>query len=211
MKRRVLIIFIAILGSTSLFAQKNESASIHKHEFRLGVGAFPLTLRNEYGYGPFDNHYNGGMGGYDFSSLENYLGARYTTGAISLGYTYSFSRWLSLGGTISYTGEFQNTYDRISDRMTGGRTWSDISLTPMVRFTYLNRKYVRLYSQLGVGLQISIERGKTDDGVRNKVLAHITGHATFFGVSVGNRVFGFGELLGVGSQGVFVIGIGYKF
>lgn len=209
MKKRLFLIIVATLSSMSLYSQRLANEQISKHEFRLGVGAFPVVLRSEYGQGLFVKNNDYLLGGSYYHSLNEYRGPKYTTGSISLGYTYAFNRWLSLGGTISYTGEFRKYYDRISDRMTNSRSWNDISVTPMIRFTYLNHKYVRLYSQLGVGLQLSFQSDKFSNHVTT--LAHITGQATFLGVSVGNRLFGFGEMLGVGNQGAFVIGIGYKF
>lgn len=197
----------------SLSAQKREW--LPEHEFRLGVGALPMLLRGyprhdflgmdsrQFSTGPLDTYFN---------KLLQYNGPYYDTGSLSVGYTYNIKRWLSVGATFSYVCEWQRKHDRFTDRVVGREEWNDMFLTPMVRFTYLNRKYVRIYSQIGVGLRLTHYKIVAND---KKTYSHnqleVSGQMTFLGVSVGNKLFGFAECPGFGAQGALVVGIGYRF
>lgn len=85
-------------------------------------------------------------------------------------------------------------------------------LVPTVRFTYLNRPIVRLYSSIGVGVGFCRERTRNVDGhiEANRNEHFCPAEVTILGVSVGRRLFGFAEL-STGSMGVCSAGIGYKF
>lgn len=204
---------LALLGSMNLSAQKREW--IAEHEFRLGVGVLPMLFRNiglrdmvggaDYilRYGPLDTHFN---------DLLQYDGPNYTMGSLSVGYTYNIKRWLSVGATFSYVCEYQRKHDRFSNRVVGRQEWNDMFFTPMVRFTFLNRKYVRLYSQLGLGVRLTeykvVAKGQK---TYREHKWDFSGQITLLGVSVGNKLFGFAEFPGFGAQGALVAGIGYRF
>ena len=85
-------------------------------------------------------------------------------------------------------------------------------LVPTVRFTYLNRPIVRLYSSIGVGVGFCRERTRNVEGYieNNQHETFCPAQITLLGVSVGRRLFGFAEL-STGSLGVCTAGIGYRF
>lgn len=180
------------------------------HEFRLGVGAYPLIYDiSESKYPTYGFQSNDLSHTYDRNLI--YAGPEYVTGSLSLGYVYNIKRWLSAGATVSYYGRYRTYYDRITDARLGSHNMHNISITPTVRFTYLNRKYVSLYSSVGLGLGVCTVSGNVEGVGREATELFFTGHITPFGVSAGNKVFGFAEVLGLGNQGAFVIGVGYKF
>ena len=82
-------------------------------------------------------------------------------------------------------------------------------LTPMLtaRFSWLNRKLVRLYSSVGAGLAVSL----MDVSYREYPETYLSLQVTPVGISVGKKLFGFFEL-GVGT--IYVggcFGLGYRF
>lgn len=125
--------------------------------------------------------------------------------AFSVGYMQELSRWLALGVQTSYSGIYQS--QRL-DGMTTDRLYKQrLALYPLVRFTYLNRPMVRLYSGVGLGVGMTWEREFFDPDVRYSV--YPTGQVTFFGVSVGRQLFANWEL-GYGAKGYLTLGMGYR-
>lgn len=211
--KKLLLLTLLLAMSASGFSQgqKQKLKFIPEHEFRIGIGAWPLMYDLDY----FDYHYDiapfrSGNKSLTYDKGLIYSGPEYITGSISLGYTYNIKKWLSIGGTFSYTGVYRNYLDRVTTTKTGSENTYDFCLTPMLRFTYFNRKYVRFYSQIGLGIAVGRTTMKLNGGKYSLSEFHVSGQASFLGISVGNRLFGFGEI-GVGTQGVIVAGIGYRF
>lgn len=207
--KKILLCAVFLVNTLFSFSQEAKSKVPFKpeHEFRLGVGAFPLVSN-----APWMNDVDYYWGTTNFTNRYNeelvYEGAQHMTGAISVGYSYNIKRWVSVGVTFSYFGIYRNLYDKITDEKVAHYNRHNLSLTPMVRFTYFNSKYIRLYSQLGLGLGWDLR----DRNTGNYKHVYFTGHLTPFGISIGGeKLFGFAEFLGVGNQGAFVLGIGYKF
>ena len=134
-------------------------------------------------------------------------GDRIRTQAFSLGYTQELSQWLSLGMQAAYSGVFQD--QRLADTgiTTDRRYTHRFALYPAVRFTYLNRPIIRLYSGAGLGVGMKWERDFFEHEARYRVFP--TGQVTFFGLSVGKQLFANWEL-GYGVKGYLTFGMGYR-
>lgn len=137
-----------------------------------------------------------------------YEGPLRTTGGLGVAYGYRVRRWLEVGASFTYAGYYCNLL-RTSDGGVASRLREHyLTLMPYVRFSWLNRRSVRLYASLHAGYQLGIERDyKMDKADKNH---YFGGQFTPFGISVGRRLFGYAEI-GVGMRGVFVGGIGYRF
>lgn len=92
-------------------------------------------------------------------------------------------------------------------------------LVPMValRVSWLNRKLVRLYSSVGLGLEIPFAQkcGFDTNDPRYYMVAHsgftLAAQLCFVGISVGKNVYGFFET-GVGNlYSGCCAGVGYRF
>ena len=95
------------------------------------------------------------------------LGGKGFTGHIFAEYQYSVSKVVSVGGQLDFEGIFaadMNNYD--------------ITVMPTVRFTYLRRPWVELYSGLGAGLLCALDN---QDGAEFAPAVNIN----LFGVQVG--------------------------
>ena len=125
---------------------------------------------------------------------------------ISLGYMFRLRKFLWLGGSVSYMGIFSVACDARDNSFLYNHRETQIAILPAVRFSYLNKKYVTLYSGVSTGflLNFECEDGNTD------IYFHPTFQLTAFGVSVGRKFFGFTEL-GIGYKGFIHGGIGYRF
>lgn len=78
---------------------------------------------------------------------------------------------------------------------------------PVVRFTWLNRRWVRMYTSLGLGATFATGVDYETERFNDDLFAF---QFTPIGISVGRSLFGFAEV-GVGAQGALMMGVGYKF
>ena len=132
-------------------------------------------------------------------------GDRIRTQAFSLGYTQELSQWLSLGVQAAYSGIYQS--QRLEGMTTDRLYTHRFALYPAVRFTYLNRPIIRLYSGAGLGVGMKWKHEFFDRDVEYSVFP--TGQVTFFGLSVGHRLFANWEI-GYGVKGYLTLGMGYR-
>ena len=216
-----LTLILALALCQLAVAQK--SVFTPEHEFRLGIGSYPIAesmdyfyksddiSMKEYGYGDGYGGFYGNFSGDQYGARLTYHGPRVFTGSISAGYTYNMLRWLSVGATFTYAGDFQKRYDKTTDQEKEKNSANRFYLMPTVRFNYYNRPLIRLYSQIGVGISY-INKQQHYKGKKHTTSAWGTSaQVTLLGISVGKQLFGFGEVIGTGVQGSFVFGIGYKF
>ena len=152
----------------------------------------------------------------------------FSTPVFSIGYHYRVAKWFWLGLSLS------TAYYRDPEKIQNGsdfiascnREFYSVAFMPEVRFSYLNRPHVTLYSALSVGFaQFFGEEECSDvsypenrhpwfsDGINGDYTPtqFSTLHVTLFGVKAGWRhVFGSIEL-GAGYKGLGSVGIVYEF
>ena len=115
-------------------------------------------------------------------------------------YLYRVNFWFGVGGMVDYGGVY---WDKVQRDAAGNEleklytAWfANISVMPVVRFTYYEKNLVRLYSALGYGLNINT--GTELDYKGRKTACSGVLNLTLLGVSVGNEhVFGGVELGGM--------------
>ena len=152
----------------------------------------------------------------------------FSTPVFSIGYHYRVAKWFWLGLSLS------TAYYRDPEKIQNGsdfiascnREFYSVALMPEVRFSYLNRPHVTLYSALSVGFA---QFFGTEDCYNVTYPEHrhpwlsgeINGdysptqfstlHVTLFGVKAGwKHLFGSLEL-GAGYKGLGSVGVGYEF
>ncbi len=172
-----------------------------RHELQFGIGDHVMYMNEVY-----DNYYyyyhERDVNWFD---SDVYTKTRMYTPAFSATYHYRLLKWLSIGGFFSYAGAFATKENIITEENISCKDHF-IAIAPSIRFTYLNRKYVTLYSGLAVSMtwQFSVD----DAGM--KPWTYVRGQLTGIGVSVGQKWFGFTEL-GYGNKGIVTAGFGYRF
>lgn len=190
-------------------AQPHWSAdkSLCRHELRLGVSdPLGFTYLRELFASPILGEPIDGI------SPSKYL----FTPVISMDYHYRASKWFWLGLTAGY-----NLYKEKGYGEPENLTWQykehHFLIMPSLRFSYLNRPHLTLYSGLSVGLYIKYGREYTDDDCliqpitidHNRVFS--TFQLTAFGLKAGGNHW-FGSLeLGAGIKGFVNLGVGYEF
>jgi hypothetical protein len=178
--------------------------SVGAHEIRLGSSYSPYTT---HGYTPSINW----NPSYDFCKADGGEYSSSTPAWYTLGVEGGrwFKEWLYFGGAAVWTGGFDTLYDAypypVRSRLYT-YTNHNISLMPIVRFAWLRRGIVQLYSGVGLGMSLSVAE-RVDD---RHVVADVAFDVTFFGISVGRNFFGYLDI-GAGSRGVVSFGVGYRF
>ena len=137
-----------------------------------------------------------------------------------------FLRWHSmkelLGRTVfaDFSEFYAYYYDRLTDKRIKGQSIHNtyFDLMADLRFSYLNRKHVTLYSELSGGLMIYNYKAK--QVVEHKGELPVTSnytlfagavHITMLGVKAGAKGW-FGNVeLGAGFKGLISAGFGYEF
>lgn len=171
----------------------------------MAITALPLALED------WNRDCICGYYGSNYGSLLNsreVSGDVYTTQTLSVEYSYRTKKWLEWGIQAFYAGKYQRTYIRTTGEVSYTESNHYYGLMPTVRLSWLNRPSVRLYSSLGLGLAV---RSKREMSGYNDVYAMPSAQLTWIGISVGRKVFGFCELITVGTNGLFTIGAGYRF
>ena len=193
MKRQVLF----FLASAFLFFNCSDAISRNmedtvrdgnlpfRHEIRLGWGGAPLFQMMFVGRGC--NMISTGMYGNLASGLYGeFSGPVYMTGNIGLEYSYSFKKWFSLSANVGINGIYSRRYEKVTGRRTGLDFGAAISIFPQVRFSYLNREYVKLYSALGAGITVKAFQNYSE-------LLPVINFVPI-GITAGRKVYGFLEL-----------------
>ena len=144
---------------------------------------------------------------YTFGSrLENaryYNTSTITIPVLSLEYNCSVTRWLALG--LKTTVGFQTMAKRHVATNDLYRRYNHVAASALfnMRFTWLRRNIVTMYSSVGLGLTSHFKNNIYD-------YSHFMMDATWVGIQLGKQLYGFAEF-GAGIGGVLRGGIGVRF
>ncbi len=177
----------------------------HRHEVRFEVGD-PLgimILQNK------NNHLPNISG----SNLTAVGHAWRATPVFSFNYHYRLTKWLWAGAMVNYA--YYRDHTDYTYQVYNMRWMHCITLMPELRFSYLNRPHVTLYSAVAAGATLFVGHENPTweiyDGQWWKHSTFPSFQLTAFGVRAGGEhLFGSFEL-GVGIKGFASAGIGYAF
>lgn len=205
MKYVILWLLIGWCGITQAIVPPDRKKRLEfrpEHEFYLGFGNTPLPADDEEGDFNFDLshriHFDG----------DTYRGKKYTSGVYFGGYSYRVKRWLNIGVSASYTAYHRNFYRYYTDRKAGKECSRYLGIVPALRFTWLDRSWVRMYSGLGWGVTFKWGKNTRPDSEYKKFKCLDTPQVTILGISVGRTWFMFAEGA-VSDHGSFALGVGY--
>ena len=132
-------------------------------------------------------------------------------GPVAFEYFYHASNWLGVGGVFVVGNSVQ---DVLKDNVKDGRyIHSYYTLMPAVKFDWLRREHIGMYSKLAAGA--TLRREKTDSSLAEdndpKTDFHFNFQVSLLGFEAGGPTTrGFVEL-GVGEQGIVLLGLRHKF
>lgn len=108
-------------------------------------------------------------------------------------YGYNILSWLNLGLAVNYS----NCSNPMQDMDTGMYLWTEnshmTSVTVKVRFYWLNRKWVRMYSSLGAGVGVfntNMMSYDLEDSQSYVTSAFFAPDVCLVGLTVGRKVYG---------------------
>ena len=221
--KKVILTLVSCLMAWSLWAQTIDKDSARmvlltapgetpfrtEHEVQIGVGDILLLNTLYRNNGAFATPHTPHT---DLFTQDVYHGTEMASGAITFNYTCRTKKWLWFGATLTYTGFYTPAFDRITDRLAYKTREHFVAIMPTIRVSYINRKYITLYSAAAIGGAVAVyERKPYDDGLAER---HTDGKFVFqvtaLGFAVGYKVYAFAEL-GAGIRGYFYGGIGYRF
>ena len=182
-----------------------EAGLHHRHEIRFEIGD-PLgimILQNK------NNHLPNISG----SNLTAVGHAWRATPVFSFNYHYRLTKWLWAGAMVNYA--YYRDHTDYTYQVYNMRWMHCITLMPELRFSYLNRPHVTLYSAVAAGATLFVGHENPTweiyDGQWWKHSTFPSFQLTAFGVRAGGEhLFGSFEL-GVGIKGFASAGIGYAF
>ena len=123
---------------------------------------------------------------------------------------YWVNEWLYAGGSLTWTGGFSGVYRSDTHQRTGLQSYNLYSIMPTMRFAWLRRGIVQLYSGVGMGLTITTRESNPLPTRRVNIDVIAAYDLTFFGIAVGRKVFGYIDF-GIGTRGAVSAGIGCRF
>ena len=120
---------------------------------------------------------------------------------------YWLKRWLYIGGVATWTTGSERVSNCINHKRVDAYNYDNITIMPIIRFAWVNRGAVQLYSGFGLGATYEFyDRSLT---TKSHYL-HASYDVTFIGITVGRQWFGYFDI-GAGYRGVISAGIGYRF
>lgn len=195
---------------TAPYALKYGNNKMYNHEFKLEVSDWfgVLFMQTHWLHLPT-------------GSEVSYDSPEKISPVISGSYHYRVTPWFWVGLSMNYAHYTKNINvryawdDPSAMRVEGTRSYHLLGIMPDIRFSYLNRPHVTLYSGLSVGVDLHIpgkyEGNETYKDYYPDPLFYSAFQATLFGVKAGgSHWFGSFEL-GAGYKGIASLGVGYEF
>ncbi len=207
------LVVIFSLMATFLFPQDASARSPLRYEprveIRAGLSGYPVIcdiVTDNFGF--WRKNYETVSGGDILQGLyADYKGELKSMGSFHVAAGYRLKGWLTLSGYLMYNQMWQDVLSGTSGKIVDTR-WSHVmAVTPEVKFTFLNKRYVQLYGSLAAGL--SFYKSDEDSFMDYDVYPHV--QVVPFGISTGRRFFGFTEV-GYGTEFIGLrAGLGIRF
>ncbi len=201
------VLALVCMGADAKRKGDKTTYELRKHEISASIAGVPTRSMIDGFCYPFLIEYDLGYG---FQSLTNtyFEASTYeiekTTPFISINYFYNKNHRWAFGASFSYERATDAFYSRTDNSLTNKDSKNIITAMAYARYSWLNRKYVRMYSTLGMGRSFSLENDFSEgEGFAMQVIP--------LGISVGKDIYGFAETgLGTAYFGIN-LGIGYRF
>ena len=196
MKRLILLALAAVMA-VSASAQTTRQTRDEKfrenfpfkYEVSLGWAGYPILDDYMWGNG-WGCESCKEMAIMDEMGRLNYLyrtvnGGEYMTGLISGEFNIHFSRRFTLSIEAGVNGIWGKHYNRLDGSIADKMNGATVTILPQAQLNWLNKKNVRFYSSVGLGL--------TAGGYHDQFAAYPAFQLTPLGFTVGHRLFFFAE------------------
>ena len=211
---RLLLLLALLLSTTALTSYAGNDRRVDytgRHEIDVSIGISSVSIVKSVDY--FGNALNSFvliLAPDSDTPVYNSKGG-YMLPTFRAEYGYNILSWLNLGGGVNYSyGRWPMVYGDDSYAWDTGAHFANITFN--VKFYWLNRKWVRMYS--GVGLGIGFLNNNLGASDASEAAAYSTDvipaiDIRLIGLTVGQKLYGRFE---VGTTyGIVTAGIGYRF
>ncbi|MCQ2285418.1 MAG: hypothetical protein MJZ76_00905 [Bacteroidales bacterium] len=206
-KISIILLCVLFFFSQNLSAQDSRTASYSDLNNEIGVTAGPISFVGGVLYGSIG--FWSSLG----SSLSHTSTKLQLFGQYGAHYFYQITPWCQVGAKFSFEGGCLTQYADTAQLIVKSKNnMAILSLMPSVRFTYLNRPWVRLYSGIDIGCSYfwDNKQNKNDDADNKGNRCLFALNVTPFGVNVGKKFFGMFEV-NLGYDSFLKAGIGARF
>ena len=169
-------------------------------EFRLGIAYNPYTPSGEYVSTLYWKDYPVTLPPNTVVNNTRWFTTNFDMGGW-------LKRWLYIGGVATWTTGYERVSSTVDRSRVDAFNYNNITLMPVIRFAWLNRGLVQLYSGVGLGATYEFYENTLTSEIQNFGVAY---DVTFFGITVGRNWFGYLDI-GAGNRGVISAGFGYRF
>lgn len=222
--KRVIMAAILLLSAVGTYAQQSEAQEYiitsergnpkarststdtlrWRHNLRIGI-CTPSLISARFLEGPDREHittYTPPTASDNLANTRYYDTATYYLPGVTAEYSQYLLPWLSIGGKLSFGMTWSSKRHIYTDELLYRNNNYCIGLIVDIRFDWLRRDIVQMYSSVGLGLatRIAFHNGKLSPMY----------DMTFVGISIGRDIYGFAEF-GGGVSGLLRAGIGYRF
>lgn len=202
MKKIVIAAVAAMMAAMSVNAQGNELKNEVSVSYGTGVSQIGDGIGNSLGAGLFDS-----MSGYKWTNKSR-------VGTIAAEYfRHMDNPRLAVGGVVTFASFGEDVVRKNDDVKVGNRTRTYISLMPAVKYYWVNKSHFGFYSKAAVGAMMMFYKDKDTAAGKSSTSSklYLMGQASPIGLEAGsNNVRAFLEL-GVGEQGIALVGLRTKF
>lgn len=202
-------------------ARRPDRTPEFRHEFRIGLGGFPVGAVLAGGHTTWAEGVFIPQGFSPNDRYRDYRESGISYGTLLLQYDYNFRKWFAISTNVGLDLLHGPLYDGYTHERKGWQRAWGVDFYPEFRFTYFTRPAVRIYSSIGIGagLYHNFNTGfnrwydsKTDSYSFDDPWSAIPIFQLMpFGITFGRRFFGFAEL----QMGTLVLGgragVGYRF
>ena len=199
MTKRITFLFAALMAVVTLQAQDEKPRHEIGVSYGVGVSMIGDGIGHSIGSGIFDNLF-----GYEWTNKKEF-------GTLGLEYFYHLADnpRVALGGILTYA-RYGEDVEKGGVKQ-GDRKRTYVSLMPSVKYYYVDGKNFGLYSKAAVGVMLLNAKSTMGGQSESKSEARFMGQASLLGLEAGSQNFrGFLEL-GVGEQGIALVGLKCKF
>lgn len=198
--KRLLLCLALITGFTAASMAQYYDWKERRNTLAISVGSPSFVSGTQ---GIFTSIFRGG----DDENTQSHI-----YGTYGIHYGFNATKWLRLGASAFYSGW---RIDEIKEAVTESDRSDEIVFLAKVDFTYLNRKYVRLYSGAGIGADLNTLRKYRngtliDEEGNNKLTPYLGWSVTPIGIEAGGkRVFALTEI-NIGHADLIRMGLGVR-
>ena len=188
--KKVTLLLLLIICVSAIYAQTDSnktSSNLPKNEFQVGMGDALMSL---------------GLINKDFAEAND------LSPAFSLSFHSRIKSWLWFGVSFVYLRQGNGVFTVDNTYFFSGNA-NMIALMPSIRFSYINKANLLLYSGGQIGVYwCSYERPIAFDSKLNEI--NLFGQITALGFTYGKNFY-IGAEIGFGGKGIFNFVAGYRF